>query len=124
MYQVWIKKTNTSESSFKCRKEQNGIKTGRSSNPRTSLGETCLLTRRYPAQRWRELDHGSHAELREPVVVMKREMHKQRSCKADSIEALHRGGQIRSSEEAVVIAVERRDLVIQLSFIANWQQEE
>jgi len=63
-------------------------------------------------------------ELREPVVAMKREMHKQRSCKADSIDALHRGGQIRSSEEAAVMAVERRNLVIQLSDIANWQQEE
>lgn len=42
---------------------------------------------------------------------MTREKHKQRPCEADSIEALHRDGQARSSEEAAVIAVERRGLV-------------
>ncbi len=113
MYQVWIKKTNTSEPPFKCRKALNDIKTGWTSKPRMSLTETCLLVRRYPAQRWRELDLGSHAELRESVVAMSREKHKQRTCEAKSIEALHRGGQTRSSEEAAVMAVERRGLVIQ-----------
>ncbi len=113
MYQVWIKKTNTSEPPFKCRKAQDDIKTGWDSKPRMSLAETCLLVRRYPAQRWRELDPGSYAELRESVVAMPREKHKQRTCEAKSIEALHRDGQIRSSEEAAVTALERRDLVIQ-----------
>jgi len=46
--------------------------------------------------------------------MMSRERHKQRSCKADSIDALHRDGQARSSDEAAVMAVERRGLVIQL----------
>ena len=124
MYQVWIKKTNTSESPFKCRKVLNDIKTGGTSNPGTSLTGTCLLVRRYPAQRWRELDPGSHTELRESVVAMPREKHKQRTCEAKSIEALHRDGQTRSSEEAAVIAVERRGLVIQTQSIANWKQEE
>jgi hypothetical protein len=31
------------------------------------------------------------------------------NCEADSIEALHRGGQARSSVEAVIMAAERRD---------------
>jgi len=48
---------------------------------------------------------------------MTRERHKQKTCKADSIEALHRGGQTRSSVEAAVMAVERRGLVIQLQTI-------
>jgi len=56
-------------------------------------------------------------ELREPVATMLREKHKQGNCEADSIEALHRDGQVRSSVEAAVMAVERRDLVIQLPTI-------
>ena len=76
--------------------------------PGTNLAETCLLAR------WRELDPGFHVELREPVAAMLREKHKQKPCKADSIDALHRGGQARSSVEAAVMAVERRGLVIQL----------
>lgn len=35
---------------------------------------------------------------------MIRERHKQQSCEAESIEALHRGGQARSSDEAAVMA--------------------
>ncbi len=37
---------------------------------------------------------------------MLRERHKQRTCEADSIEALPRGGQARSSDEAAVMAAE------------------
>jgi RNA-directed DNA polymerase len=44
---------------------------------------------------------------------MARERHKQKPCKADSIDALHRDGQARSSDEAAVMAVERRGLVTQ-----------
>jgi hypothetical protein len=61
--------------------------------------------------RWRELDPGSQVELREPVAAMLRERHKQRPCEADRIDALHRDGQARSSDEAAVTAVERRGLV-------------
>jgi len=42
---------------------------------------------------------------------MLREKHKQRPCEADRIDALHRDGQARSSDEAAVTAVERRGLV-------------
>ena len=56
-------------------------------------------------------------ELREPVATMLRERHKQGDCEADSIEALHRDGQVRSSVEAAVMAAEQRDLVIQLPTI-------
>ena len=41
---------------------------------------------------------------------MLRERHKQRTCEADSIEALPRGGQARSSDEAVVMAAEAKQL--------------
>ena len=56
-------------------------------------------------------------ELREPVATMLRERHKQRTCEADSIEALHRGGQARISVEVVVMAMERRGLVTWLQTI-------
>jgi len=39
-----------------------------------------------------------------------RERHKQRTSEADNIDARHRGGQVRISEEASVMEVERRDL--------------
>ncbi len=42
-------------------------------------------------------------ELQEPVVMMIRERYKLGDYKADSINALHRSGQIRSSTEVVVI---------------------
>lgn len=124
MYQVWIKKTNTNESPFKCRKVLDDIKTGWTSKPRISLTETCLLVRRYPAQRWRELDPGSHAELRETVVAMSKRKAQAEDLRGRSIEALHRDGQTCSSEEAAVTAVERRGLVTQTQLIANWKQEE
>lgn len=113
MYQVWIKKTNINEPPFKCRKDRDDIKTGRTSKPRTSLEETYLLARRYPAQRWRELDLGSHAELRESVIAMSKRKAQAENLRGQSIEALYRDGQTCSSEEAAVIAVERRGLVIQ-----------
>lgn len=43
--------------------------------------------------------------------MMRREKHKQRTCEADSIEALPRDGQARSSDDAAVMAAERRGLV-------------
>ncbi len=47
--------------------------------------------------------------------MMLRERYKQKTCKADSIEALCRGGQVCSSVEMVVMIMERRDL-------ATWLQ--
>ncbi len=45
---------------------------------------------------------------------MTRERYKQQPCKANSIKAFSRGGQARSSDEATVMVVERRGLVIRL----------
>ena len=50
---------------------------------------------------------------------MIRERHKQKTCKAESINALHRDGQARSSEEAAVMAVERRGLIAGLPTIGQ-----
>lgn len=44
------------------RKRRDDIKTGGSRYPGTSLVGTCLLTRRCPAWRWRELGSGSGTE--------------------------------------------------------------
>ena len=52
---------------------------------------------------------------------MLREKHKQKPCKAESIDALHRDGQARSSDEAAVMAVERRGLVTQLQSFGQLQ---
>jgi len=48
-----------------------------------------------------------------------RERHKRRTRKADSIDARHRNGQVRSSEEASVMEVERRDLATQYGFMGQ-----
>ena len=55
-----------------------------------------------------------YVELREPVVTMSRERRKQQPCKADSIDASHRGGQARSSDEVAVMVTERRGLATML----------
>ena len=78
--------------------------------------EPVLLARWHPALIWRDLDLGSYAELREPVVTMLRERHKQKPCKANTINASHRGGQVRSSAEVAVMVMERRDLATMLKF--------
>ena len=58
-------------------------------------------------------------ELREPVVVMTRERHKRKTREANSTNALHRDGQIRSSDEASVMGVERRGCVDRLYDVVN-----
>lgn len=45
---------------------------------------------------------------------MQRERHKQKSCEANSTNALHRGGQARISVESPVMGVERRGLATEL----------
>jgi hypothetical protein len=45
-----------------------------------------------------------------------RERHKRRPREADSIDARHRGGQVRRSDESAVMAEEQRDLATRRSF--------
>ncbi len=49
--------------------------------------------------------------------MMIRERYKQKPCEANSIEASSRGGQARSSDEAIVMMVERRSLITQLQLL-------
>jgi RNA-directed DNA polymerase len=50
---------------------------------------------------------------------MGREKHKQKSCKAESINASHRGGQARISVEVIVMVMERRGLATKLETISQ-----
>lgn len=56
--------------------------------------------------------------------MMKRERHKQKPCKADSIDASHRDGQARSSDETAVMAAERRGLVAQLERVDQLREQD
>lgn len=56
---------------------------------------------------------GFHVELREPVTAMLRERYKRKPRKAENINALSRGGQVRSSVDDAVMVFERRDLATQ-----------
>ena len=47
-------------------------------------------------------------------MTVLRERHKQDDCEADIIDTSHRGGQVRSSDDVAVMAMERRDLVTTL----------
>lgn len=47
-------------------------------------------------------------------MTMLRERYKQDTCKADSIDALHRGGQACSSDEVTVMMMKRRGLATTL----------
>ena len=105
--------TNTVEPLIKCRKRRNVIKTRGVVN----LGKVWKVPVYCPSGSRHRGDVNSISGLCmepwEPVAVMKRERYKQRTCKIDSTNEQHRDGQIRSSDEAVVITAERRDLVNQ-----------
>ena len=56
---------------------------------------------------------------------MPRERHKQTSCKAESTNTLYRGGLTGSSDEALVMSVERSSQLIQLIDLINqniWEE--
>ena len=59
----------------------------------------------------RDLDSGFSMELREPVVLMLREIFKWGDHKSKSTDAEHWGGATRSSVESPVMGVERRGRV-------------
>ncbi len=114
MYQVFIKKTNEREPPFKCRKKQ-----------RWYRNWVMMLTQ---DRVWRTPVYWSSGTRHRGGVILiwaftlncrnlrqrvLREKHKQRTCEADSTDALPRDGETRSSEEALVMRVERRGLVTQ-----------
>lgn len=48
MYQVWMKKTNTSESPYKCRKNRDGVKTAELMLPQDESGGYLLTDQTAP----------------------------------------------------------------------------
>lgn len=117
---MWIKKTNASEPLPTCRKCSYGVRTG----------EVMLLRDKsggLPADCPGGARHRGGVSLIRALMLncgnlsprCIRERHKRRSREADSIDARHRGGQVRSSEEASVMEVERRDLATRQGFIGQ-----
>lgn len=64
---------------------------------------------------------GVCSEPQEPVAVMKRERRKLRN-EAYSIDALHRDGCFRSSDETSVMEVERREATDKLTEYVNFER--
>jgi hypothetical protein len=62
------------------------------------------------------LDTGFCAELQEPVSLMTREKHKRRKPRGESTEAGNWGGSPCSSDEGLVMRLERRGRVRWLCF--------
>jgi hypothetical protein len=83
MHQVWIKKTNTGEPPYTCRKCTDGVKTEEVILPRYRGGVSLV--------RALMMNCGNL------VAAMSRERRKRRIREADSIDARHRGGHVRSS---------------------------
>ncbi len=79
---------------------------------RISLRVTCLLLRRHPVCRWRDLHLGFNKELGNLSFGCQGDRSSTQIQEPIS-EARHRGGLTGSSEEATVMVVERSGQVIQ-----------
>jgi hypothetical protein len=132
--QVWTTKTSESEPLMKCRKRMDGIKTGVELLPREEPGG-CLLTGQVVpgtkvARAWSWLSCGT----REPVAPIGRPASgasvacgrssgartpSSGNCEGESSDAGHRGGPTRSSDEGLVMGLERRGRVVLASLAVN-----
>src|SRR5258705_10540495 len=74
--------------------------------------DVLILTERHPACRWREAQPGSCKERENLAGDAKGKGPSGANRKAESTDAPERDGLLRSREEAVVMVVERRELVI------------
>src|ERR1700683_4351876 len=77
-----------------------------------SLGDALRLPRRHPACRRREAQSGSCMERENLAGDAKGKGASGSNRKAESTDAPERGGLLRSSEEAAVMVVERRERVM------------
>ena len=85
---------------------------------RISPGETCLLPGRHPARRWHDLHMGFNKELGN--LSSRCEGERSSAPTRESIfNAGHRGGLTGSSDEAIVMIVERSGQVIQPDALIN-----
>ena len=74
--------------------------------------DVLILTERHPACRWREAQPGSCKERENLAGDAKGKGPSGANRKAESTDAPERGGLLRSSDEAGVMPVERRERVI------------
>src|ERR1039458_9988480 len=77
-----------------------------------SIEDPCLLSMRCPMQRRRVSHSGFHAELGNLLEAAKGKCSRDER-EAESTDASIKGGPPRSSEEAAVMAVERRGWAVQ-----------
>ncbi len=113
--QVRSAKTNASEPSKTCRKLIDDAKTGRDSYPGNSVSDTCLRLTWHPAQRRRDRGSGLDTEPWNLSSRCKERSPSGQDREGESIDAGHRGGTTRSSDEGRVMRLERRGRVVRLS---------
>ena len=87
-------------------------KPGADPSPGISLGDVLRLPKRHPACRRREAQPGSCTERENLDGDVKGKGTSGSNRVAESTDALPRGGLLRSSEEAGVMPVERREQAI------------
>jgi retron-type reverse transcriptase len=115
------------------RKRRDDIETGESRCSGISLAATCLLARRCPALRWRELGSGSGTERgnlapdtgpavqlgEEPSGRARARPPSGRNRKGQSSDAGDRGGPLCSSDEGPVMGLEPRERAVRVRFQVN-----
>jgi hypothetical protein len=72
---------------------------------------------RHPAYRRRELDTGVYREQENLSPEWQEKISSCKDSKIESIDDRHRGRSLRSSEEVLVMGMERRKAVIRLLFM-------
>ena len=96
-----------------------GVRTGVFSLSRISLAETCLLARRRPVYRRRDSQSGFCVELGNLHEDVKGKCSSGKDREAESTDASSRDGLLRISDEAAVMALERRERQPSLGWV-NW----
>ncbi len=109
-----MRETNASEPPIKHRNLlRRRQKPGSPRDSGISLVETCLPARRRPVYRGRDSHLGFRTELGNLIEDAKGKCSKRKKRKAESTDASIRGGPPCSSDEAAVMAVERRGWAVQ-----------
>src|SRR5690606_17790195 len=110
--QVSCTETNESESLMRHRKHIDGVETVASAKARDEHGGNLTLAMRHPVYRRRDGMTGFGTERGNLLLRCKGRKPSGEHHEAESTDARRRGGVVRSSDEAAVMAVERRGHVI------------